>query len=208
MVLAAFSQGFVNLDFEAAKIIPIIESPYYPYGIDITNALPGWSVSGLSQGQISYNAPAIGSTWVSLVATNGQQISGNFSVFLQGGVTGPAAIISQTGLVPASAISLLFEGQSNYSSLASLVVTLGGQNLSFSALAIGSNHTLYGAAIPAVLAGQSEELKFSVLEGTANNWGLDNIQFSSSPVPEPCKPALIAIGISLFYLARWKSWQI
>lgn len=95
------SQGFVNLDFESAKIISDPSSPYYPYGIATSNAIPGWTaILGASQqSQITYNAPAIGSTWVNLWAAYGSQLSGNYSVLLQGGMTASSASISQTGLV-------------------------------------------------------------------------------------------------------------
>jgi hypothetical protein len=106
---SGFAQGFLNLNFESAKIIPTIGSPVYPYGIAITNALPGWSVFGTTQGDITYNDPATGSTWVWLIATNGGQISGNYSVQLQGGLSSFPATISQTGLVPVGSDSLFLK---------------------------------------------------------------------------------------------------
>lgn len=187
-----FSQGFVNLDFESANIVPDLSSPYYPYGIAITNALPGWSVYGSTQGDITYNDPSVGSTWVTLIATNGLQISGNFSVFLTGGLSPYPATISQTGLVPIGAKSLLFQAQAGNSSL---VVSLGGQALNYFVLSTGSNYTLYGADISG-FSGLSEELMFSATQVSSglNNWNIDNIQFSTSPVPEPSTLALSAFG--------------
>jgi hypothetical protein len=201
-----FSQGFVNLDFESAQIIPLtVGADFPPYSIATTNALPGWTVyyGSIQQFQITYNDPALGSTFVTLNATNGAQISGNFSVLLQGGLTASAASISQTGLVPVSALSLLFEAQP---SAGTLQVSLGGQNLSLFALSSGANYTLYGANI-STFAGRTEQLTFSALEDLQdlyNNWNIDNIQFSSMPIPEPSVLGLSALGGLIFGLRRWK----
>ena len=194
-VQLGFSQGFINLNFESAKIIPI--SPYF---IDTTNALPGWTVylGGNPQTQISYNNPATGSTWVSIFATNGYQIGGKNSVLLQGGFypfQPPTATISQIGFVPLSALSLLFQAQPGQGALE---VSLGGQALNFFALSTGANYTLYGADITG-FAGQTAALSFSALQNldAYNAWNLDNIQFSSTAVPEPSALALTVLGISL-----------
>jgi hypothetical protein len=204
-----FCQGFVDLDFESAQIIPYTSSPI-PNAIAVSNALPGWSVYfGTSQQMvINYNDPATGSTWVSLMATNGGQISGNYSVLLQGGGTASAAIITQTGVVPVDTKSLLFEAEPGpVVAAGSLVVSLGGQNIMFSALSTGSNYTLYGGNIPLAFAGQSEQLTFSALEQSGlnvNNWTVDDIQFSPSVVPEPGVAGLLGLGSLLFGLCRWK----
>jgi hypothetical protein len=80
------------------------------------------------------------------------------------------------------------------------VVTLGGQQLSLTALGSGANYTLYGAAIPA-LAGQTAELDFTVLAQNPHviNYYvfLDAIQFSNLPVPEPGVFGLSALGALL-----------
>ncbi|MDQ6630380.1 MAG: PEP-CTERM sorting domain-containing protein [Verrucomicrobiota bacterium] len=207
---AGFSQGFMNLNFESAKIIPATGSPFYPYGIDVTNALPGWAVFiGSNQAtQITYNAPAIGSTFVTLWATNGQQISGNFGVLLQGGGTAASASISQTALVPASTRSILFQAQPyGFNAGGSLLISFGGQNIPFFALSTGANYTLYGGEISA-FAGQTEQLTIAALNQPGfypNNWNIDNIQFSSSAVPEPSTIALAIIGFaSLGWFCRRK----
>jgi len=153
---------------------------------------------------ISYNDPALGSTFVTLIATNGSQLAGNYSVLLQGGETASAATISQTGLVPASAESLTFlaVGDAPYPYEPDLQVLLGGQDLTFSAISNELNYTLYGANI-STFADQMETLSFSAPEATSgyNNWEIDNIQFSSSPVPEPGTLALAILG-GLFIVRR------
>lgn len=204
---AGFSQSFINLNFESAKIISATDSPYYPYGIATSNAVPGWTVliGGVQQSEIVYNDPALGGTSVNLWATNGEQIAGNYSVLLQGGGSASAASISQTGLVPVGTQSLLFEAQSGPGTLE---VTLGGQDISFSAISDELNYTIYGGNIPSDMAGQSEQLMFSALEGVDtdghNDWNIDDIQFSTSPVPEPGALALSALG-GLFL--AWRRWR-
>jgi len=189
------AQGFINLNFESARIVPIPDGEYGAYSIATTNALPGWTVyyGSSQQSQITYNDPAIGSTFVTLYATNGQQLSGNYSVLLQGGQSASAASISQTGLVPSSAESLLFEGQQT--GVGTLQVSLGSQDLSLFAISNALNYTLYGVDI-STFAGQTEQLMFSALENPTgyNNWNIDNIQFSSSPIPEPSAIGLSALG--------------
>jgi hypothetical protein len=80
-----FSQGFVNLDFENAVITPDPSSPYYPYAIYANDAIPGWTATGcfLGSKDILYNAPSLGSTSISILATNGTPpaLDGAFSVF-------------------------------------------------------------------------------------------------------------------------------
>jgi hypothetical protein len=192
------AQGFVNLNFESAQIIPIAGGPYLN-SIAVSNALPGWSVfyGSSQQSVITYDAPALGSTFVTLWATNGSQLAGNYSALLQGGGTAAAATISQTGLVPASAQSLLFygEGTSFPTSISVLVVSLSGQDLSLISLSSTANYTVYGANI-SEFAGQTETLAFSApqISGNVNYWTIDNIQFSSSPVPEPSTLAFCALG--------------
>ena len=205
--LAGQSQGFVNLNFESAKIIPIVDNIYYPYAITSSNAVPGWIVTGYGSltptPWITYNAPALGSSAATLWATNGQQISGKYSMLLQGGL-GPGISISQTGLVPSSTLSILFEAQE--SGVGTLQLSLGGQNLAFFAVGTGTNYTLFGATIPLGMGGQTEQLMFSALTVPSgygfNNWNIDNIQFSSSPVPEPGVFGLVGLGVLAFGLGR------
>ena len=201
----ARAQGFINLNFESAKIIPDPTSPFFPFGIAVTNALPGWTVilGGSTVSSMTYNAPAVGATFVTLDATNGQQLSGKNSVVLQGGLSLSSATISQTALVPVGTDSLFFEAQQ--SGVGNFVVSLGGQNLAFSALGSGANYTLYGADVSA-FAGQVETLSFSALQVSnfINDWNLDNIQFSSSAVPEPGALGLFGLGSAVLVWQRRK----
>jgi len=197
-----FAQGFVNLDFELAKIIPIAPAANF---VATSNALPGWTVFVFSinspQSAIAYNYPEAGT--VSLWATNGQQIAGNYSVLLHGGTTTPSASIAQTGEVPVSAVSLFFEAQAP--TVGILQVSLGGQNIPVYAISTGPNYTLYGGDISAY-AGRTEQLVFSALAAyRSSGWNIDNIQFSTQPIPEPGGLTLLGLGILLFSFFRLRN---
>src|SRR5262249_5063283 len=86
-----------------------------------------------------------------------------------------------------------------------LLVSLGGQDISFSAILTGPNYAMYGGNIPSGLAGQIEQLMFSTpTDGGNNYWEIDDIQFSSSAIPEPSAFGLLALGGLFFSLRRLK----
>jgi len=211
MFLSARAQTLTNLDFEQANPVIVVGSPYYPYAVTVASALPAWTVSyGISpQTQITFNSPALGSTWVTLIGTGYQGYPGiqgpideNYSVLLQGGVTASAASISQTGLIPGSTQSLLFEAKPGPGPLD---ISIDGQNIPYMVVGTGANYTLYGADI-STWAGDTEQLMFSALEGYGggNNWLIDDISFSTTAVaPEPSVFALTAIGGLLFGARKW-----
>lgn len=198
-----FTQGtFVNLNFESARVILDPSSPYYPNAINASNALPGWTVTGsFSAPDVLYNDVSLGAAAVSLQGTNGVEpaLQGNYSVLLQGSTAGgPAGVsIGQTGQVSLSTESLRFYGYN----VINLQVTFDGQNLPYNAIGTGPNCTIYGADISAY-AGQTGELLFSALPNGAAL--LDNIQFSTSPVPEPTVGVLFLCGAGVFGANRWR----
>jgi hypothetical protein len=190
LALAAVSargQGtFQNLDFEAAHNLP----PPCGY-VAATNALPGWpAFSGTNLlSAIPYNA----CTALPQVGLYGPD---NFNVLLWNGGS-----ISQSGMIPTNAASLLFNG--NWSSLTPLGVYLGGRSLSYTAIATGPIYTLYGADISA-FAGQTVTLAFSA-EAGRNLYAIDNIEFSVQAVPEPATLALVGLA-GLFFATRLIRW--
>ena len=174
----ARAQGtFQNWNFELANPGTLTQPPFGPpfaLNVPVANLLPYWSVyyGNVQQTLINYNAPSLGSTAVSVVGTADGAIDGNYSALLQGGGTATSASITQTGLIPAFAEALFFEvGES---SSGPFTVSIGSQNIPFSAVGAGANYTLYGADISA-WADQTEQLTFSSLEGENNVLLLDDI---------------------------------
>jgi hypothetical protein len=115
-------------------------------------------------------------------------------------LNGNSIAISQTGLVPANAVSLLFDQED--ANAPSFTVLLGGQDLTCVVVAHavdsrGDPYFIYGADI-STFAGQVETLTFS----TPSYGFLDDIRFSSSTVPEPSTLALLALDGGVFIYAR------
>jgi hypothetical protein len=192
-------QNFTNLDFESARVV-FMNLPGVSSTVAASNAVPGWSViSGGSDEQLvlDYNhMHNSGSAPPSdLEGTNQWVLDGNFSFYFY------EESISQTGLVPVGAESLLFDATSS-----SVLVALDGQSLSFMAISnavnsSGLGYTVYGADISR-FAGQVETLTFSsVPYYPPRGVGLDDIQFSPQAIPEPSAISFLCLGSgTLFYL--------
>jgi len=202
VVQGGHAQGFVNLDFEDTAITPA----YPPGTVNFyaqSVAMPGWTPS---LGIIPNDGVSTGGAMVSLQDTNALNyaaIQGTFSVLLQGSSLAAAttASIEQTGTIPNTAQSLTF-----YARLGGTVlVSFNGQNLYISAIGSGANYTIYGANI-ASYAGQTGQLLFTA--PVQNAALLDNIQFSSSSVPEPSELVLAMLGALLFSFRRWRNFLI
>jgi len=205
----ATGQDFQNLDFESANLSPVPPGQFGGF-VSITNALPGWSgYLGLNQvTSVWQNDLSLGAASIDILGPDWNLsgiIDGQFTVVLQPGLDPfgsgniVSASISQTGLVPISTESLLFKAQPN-SGATSLLVSLGGQNISFSAISTGPNYTQYGGNISA-FAGQTEQLTFTAVANAGNFWNINDIQFSPSSVPEPSVLGLFVLG-GLFFRFR------
>lgn len=204
-------QGFVNFDFEN-PILPLM--PVY-FQVPASQAIPGWTVYMASSTygtnqleQIVYNTIDLGGGGAFLEDANAPSgggpppIQGAYSVLLHGSrAAGPYTFsIGQTGPIPLTAQSLTFFAQAyNYQ------VTFNGQLISFNVLSNAANYSVYGADI-SNYAGQTGELLFSALgysqDTSAGYLLLDNIQFSSTPIPEPSVLGLLALSGILFGLRR------
>jgi hypothetical protein len=198
-IVSARGQNFENLNFESAQNLPANSGT--PVLVSVANALPDWAAfagpGALSSIYYASNGFPGGSSLVELEGGS-PALSGNLSVAL----FSFGASISQTGLVPGNAESLQFEASSDLN----LLVTLGGQKLSYSALSTGPGYTVYGANIPANMDGQMEALAFDI--NGAGETLLDDIVFSPTSVPEPSECALIGFGAMLFGLCRRRKQQI
>lgn len=197
-----YSQGFVNLDFEDATVIPVVP------GIEASSAIPGWTAYysvGFPLNTIFYNTVSLGGAIVALEDENAPggvplPIQGNYSVLLEGSIPNAAtsAYIGQAGTIPITAQSLTFFGNL----AGNIQVTFNGQNIPYSTVGNGANYTIYGADISSY-AGQTGQLLFTAPVLTSAL--LDNIQFSPSPVPEPRAFALGALGALLLGMRRWRN---
>jgi len=208
-----YAQGFINLDFESANTSGYSSGYSSPILIPTNNAVPGWTVyfGSAQQPTIPYNTIALDSASVDLEGTNSQYgpypIQGNYSIYVQGGTQFDpdhnGASMMQTGQIPADALSIIFWGGSgNFSTQPSVLnVTFNGQNLSLTDMGDTANYTIWAADISA-FAGQTGTLSFHAPWQTSSL--LDNIQFSSSPIPEPSALGLSALGGLLLACRRWK----
>jgi hypothetical protein len=191
-----FGQGFVNLDFEDANL-----SGYSAGSVPAADAIPGWTayIGGTPLTNINYNIRTSGGIEVSVIGANsGSIIQGNYYVYLQGTggvVANEVASIGQAGTIPVTAQSLIFRGDIyNFE-----VVSFNGQELPLSEIGSGSNYTIYGADISA-FAGHTGQLLFtSRAYPAAKGDAIDNIQFSSSPIPEQSELSLFGICILLLF---------
>jgi hypothetical protein len=205
-------QGFVNLDFESATLVPVPGDNYN--GVYFAQAFPGWTktiVGGFYPNAL-YDGTFLDSAGISIIDRSGLYlpgggglIQGNYTAILQSGlgVIGPSIVLadttlSQTGLVPVGTRSLQFKAYEAFDSQGTFDVTLGGQALSLGTIGYGPNYTLYGADVSA-WAGQTAELAFTVpAENPHVNdeyLYLDAIQFSTQSIPEPNALSLFSICI-------------
>lgn len=214
----AFAQGFINLGFESARLVPIPEDPYNRVQFD--QAFPGWTatVGGIPVTRVLTNSvfldtagiAIINRSWTNFAFIPGGLIEGRYTAILMSGsltntFNGVDTTISQTSLVPIGMQSLLFKANTVYDSSSSFAVTLGGQTLSLMILATDPNYTLYGADASA-WAGLTVPLTFTVFGETPHQYNvyfyLDSIQFSASAIPEPSTIAVGALGALLFGVRR------
>ena len=206
---SVFGQGFVNLNFEQAVFKPDPSDPSGFGSYYASNAIPGWTpTGGIAAPDVGSNLITLGAYDISLVDTNGwiKPLDGKYSIWLYGGAEPPVGgvSISQTGVVPLTAQSIQFKANFSTATDSLLLLSLGGQNIPFFELSSTANYTIFGGDISA-FAGQLETLTFALPPGNNNIWELDDIQFSSSPVPEPSSIGLLALGAmgSLWPLKRF-----
>ncbi len=198
----ATAQGFVNFGFEDTTITPVLINSFTGY-YDYIATVPGWTWTPQynaatvdADTMVSLNSIALDAPAVTLHSTDDpygpQAIQCNYSIFLQGGSSSvPSTSYSaiwQSGQIPANAKSLIYWG-------GSLQVTFNGQPIAPFAIGSGATYTIWDMDISSY-AGQIGQLMFTVPWETSAL--LDNIQFSSSPVPEPSVLSLLGFSLIIF----------
>jgi hypothetical protein len=211
--LNGLAQGFVNLGFENTTPTRFLVNEFNPDYYATNATVPGWDWSphftagfGDPNTTVALNNLALDSPFVTLQGTNSPYapaIRGEYSILLQGGSqfvpSTSYSAIWQTGQIPTNAESLIYWG-------GALQVTFNGQPLIPVAISNAANYIIWGMDISAY-AGQTGELRFTkpwLPTNFSDGALLDNIQFSSSPIPEPSPLALTAVGTLLLGFRRWK----
>ena len=202
--ISAHAQGsFQNLDFESANL-----SGSLPGGVPITNALPGWQgyLGGNQTYIIIYDTLSLGAAAISVhdSASSKPPIQGSYSVILQPQFNPnnepgrDSAAIAQSGQIPDGSLSVQF-----YSGSESMQATFNGQNIPLTQLGATGSYLILGGDISS-FAGQTGELRFTMpsVAFSYNIPYLDNIMFSTQPVPEPSTLGLLALG------ALFLGWQL
>ncbi|HWY32782.1 MAG TPA: PEP-CTERM sorting domain-containing protein [Candidatus Acidoferrum sp.] len=186
-----WSQDFVNLNFEL--------------GYGAGESIPGWTAyKDNTSTTVLLNNISLSGGAVCLLGADFGTIEGNYYAYLQGsGVNAGSetAGIGQTGTIPSGVQSLIFWGNVGMND-----VSFNEQSLSLMLLGSTPNYNIYGTDISAY-AGKTGQLLFTSYSAqVGGQWdSVDNIQFSSSPVPEPNTVGLFALG-GLFI--SWWQWKI
>jgi hypothetical protein len=203
----ATATPFQNLDFESAFESSVV--PSTPTLVPASEALPDWTNNNYDPGYVFYDSMSLGS--VAITIHDGLHIGGGdfypiqgqYTVLLQGQWGGtPAAYISQVGVIPATANSLLFMSDLDGNDL---TVSLNGTVIPMSVYSVGSTvNPNYGPIITyigdirAFSGQQNVTMQFTTTTNNLDNFAdLDNIQFSATVVPEPSSLMLVAIGLLL-----------
>jgi hypothetical protein len=196
----ATGQGtFQNLDFERATIAPTpVGGGTYP--ADPAQCFPGWTVGGSGQylavmyNDLSLGAPAIclmGPTFPNSVGYTPLQGSYSVLLYYDNPSIVPPPTLSQTGLVPATARSINFLVGNGETGGA---VSMNGVNIPLVPIPGGRL-----AGDISAFADSVAQLTFSISPSRVGDNGMyfDDIQFSTSVVPEPNILTLSALGALL-----------
>jgi hypothetical protein len=214
VITSARAQGnFQNLDFESASL-PSVPAGQYGGFVSFGAGLPGWTgYEGTNQtGEVLQNNLSGGSVNISVLGPDWGNslgvsvLDGSYSAVLQAGdftFGSESASIAQMGLIPASAKSIQMKIEplnglnTGPSSAAYLGVMIAGQNVVMVPLSSTADYTIYGGDVSA-FAGQTNQLEITSESGPGNyalnSLELDDITFSTQPIPEPGALGLFGLG--------------
>jgi hypothetical protein len=202
---STLAQGFINMDFEDSIVAN-------PGQFGATGQVPGWTeYNGFGDSNYSggttliYNDRPVDDPGVCLEGSDSfiPAIDGQYSIFLFGGdVFTSGAAIGQTGQIPLGTQSIEFLATTD-----DLQVSFNGNPIPVAQIGSGSGYITMGGDI-STYAGQTGQLLFFAPTGSDSqevDSMLDDIQFSSMPVPEPKDFTLGAIGLGLAVFRRRKN---
>jgi hypothetical protein len=197
-ILPSAAQSFTNLNFENAQVVPTV--PMFGF-LDWNLAVPGWShSSGNDTTIVYYGQEHLGGTQyymlydsISPVYAPGTQLAGNYSVgFASGyGVPGPGptpwvqAYLAQTGLIAANVHTIRFLATGSFA------LFVGGvqiPTISLGGCAYTGDVTAFAGTIT----------EFKIVNTTTQFHDpviVDNIVFSSAPIPEPSTVASMIVSL-------------
>ncbi len=208
--VASAQSSFQDLNFEDANPVPY-QGP--PGGATTASAFPGWEAlyGTTPTPSVAYDTISAGSAQITLVDNNVSDdlfppLQGKYSALLDSAL-GTTTTLSQTGLVPAGTESLTLDAFEQFSTF---TVSVNGQTVPLTALQTLTGYTEYGGDV-SQWAGQDVTLSITEnlpngLPGQTPSWlELDNINFSTTSVPEP-SPLLLTGIASLMFGAR-RQWM-
>jgi hypothetical protein len=205
----AFAQAisgapFANLDFESAAVVPV--PPAQPGFVPISQGLPGWHgfLGNREQTDVLHNTSSLGSSALGIWGpASTLPIEGSFSALLQAGLDPINPLLpldvslAQTGFIPLDTQSVQFKLKPyGPPFLSPFTVELADQPISMIPLSTTAEYTLFGGNIVS-FAGTAAELRITAHANASgpNYMFLDNIVFSSTPIPEPSSWALLSLGL-------------
>ncbi len=191
-----------NGSFENGTL-PSNPPSFPPETLDPAVALPKWNISG---SPLYYQSVQLGGPVIALLTLPASD--GTNSIFLQagfGGATNPVSIW-QILTIPPAMKSITFQSKEAYDPnfyppgyYLALLVSAAGTPVVPNYISTDASGFKTFAIDVTPYAGTSVELKFSVDPmgnlGNGGAYSIDNIRYTTSPVPEPGALTLLGIGV-------------